>query len=119
MGEYDVANGLKMEQEEKQRKTRREREMGMRKGHEPRWFESETCGDTGERVWMPKKVKVRMGGKDSAREDQEQVERVEYWVERERVWNEVKEEKGKKGLWRDVEEIFVDEPEVVRRLVID
>jgi len=32
MGEYDVANGLKMEQEEKQRKTRREREMGMRKG---------------------------------------------------------------------------------------
>jgi len=62
---------------------------------------------------MPKKVKVR---KDDVREEQQE-ERVEYWVERERVWSEVKEEKGKKGLWRDVEEIFVDEPEVVRRLL--
>lgn len=118
MGEYDVANGLKMEQEEKQRKTKREREMGMRKGHEPRWFESGTCGDTGERVWMPKKVKVRKGGEGGVgEEEEEEEERVEYWVERERVWNEVKEEK--EVLWRDVEEIFIDEPEVVRRLVLD
>lgn len=115
MGEYDVANGLKMEQEEKQRKTKREREMGVRKGHEPRWFESGTCGDTGERVWMPKKVKVtvRVGG-----EEEEEEERVEYWVERERVWKDVKEEKKEEVLWRDVEEIFIDEPEVVRRFVL-
>lgn len=116
MGEYDVANGLKMEQEEKQRKTKREREMGVRKGHEPRWFESGTCGDTGERVWMPKKVKVtvRVGGE----EEEEEEERVEYWVERERVWKDVKEEKKEEVLWRDVEEIFIDEPEVVRRFVL-
>ena len=114
MGEYDAANGLKMKQEEKQRKTKREREMGVRKGHEPRWFESGTCGDTGERVWMPKKVKVRVGGEGGVEGEEE---RVEYWVERERVWNELKEEK-KEVLWRDVEDIFIDEPEVVRRFVL-
>jgi len=49
--------------------------------------------------------------------EEEEEERVEYWVERERVWNELKEEK-KEVLWRDVEDIFIDEPEVVRRFVL-
>jgi len=56
---------------------------------------------------------VRVGG-----EEEEEEERVEYWVERERVWKDVKEEKKEEVLWRDVEEIFIDEPEVVRRFVL-
>ncbi|KAF5346477.1 hypothetical protein D9756_010097 [Leucocoprinus leucothites] len=134
LGKYDLANDLKGEQEERQRRTRREREMGMREGHRARWFESRTCVDTGERVWMPKRVSVRMrvegGGRESekGREAEAVVEeeRVEYWVERERVWREV-EEGGEKeediedgdgqGRWKDVEEIFVQEPDIIRELV--
>ncbi|EKM77467.1 hypothetical protein AGABI1DRAFT_76921 [Agaricus bisporus var. burnettii JB137-S8] len=97
MGKYDLANELKMKQEERQRGTRKEREMGVRGEHRPRWFEARTDGDTGERVWMPKK------------EVRRREEEVEYWAERERVWRE-----GGFKRWKDVEEIFVEEPEVLR-----
>jgi len=47
--------------------------------------------DTGERVWYP----VRVG------------EVLEYWVERERVFRDG-------GGWKDVEDIFIEEPESIK-----
>lgn len=38
---------------------------------------------------------------------------LEYWVERERVW---KSGGGRRGEWKDVDDIFVDEPEEVTEL---
>jgi hypothetical protein len=107
MGKYDLANELKMRQEERQRLTRKEREMGVRDEHRPRWFEAKTDGDTGERVWMPRRVTVEvcMGGESDVREEEE----IEYWAERERVWKEGGDKK-----WLDVENIFIEEPEVMR-----
>jgi len=88
IGQYELANELKNEQEEKQRATRKAREEGVLAPHKPRWFTAETDGDTGERVWSPVRVNNAL----------------EYWIERERVWNEG-------GDWKDVEPIFVEERE--------
>ncbi|KAG1835395.1 Oxysterol-binding protein-domain-containing protein [Suillus subalutaceus] len=88
MGKYEFANGLKMQQEERQRATRRAREEGRAPPHRPRWFRAETDGDTGERVWAPS----RAG------------DRLEYWMERERVW-----EKGGRQPWKNVEPIFIED----------
>jgi hypothetical protein len=88
MGKYEFANGLKMQQEERQRATRRAREEGRAPPHRPRWFRAETDGDTGERVWAPS----RAG------------DRLEYWVEREKVW-----ENGGRQPWKDVEPIFIED----------
>ncbi|KXN88372.1 hypothetical protein AN958_07415 [Leucoagaricus sp. SymC.cos] len=132
LGRYDLANELKFRQEEKQRATRRERDMGRRKGHVPRWFVSDTCGDTGERVWMPKRTKVRMrvDTREDVREGEKEgegnvveEERVEYWVERERVWKEKQDanadgEEGK-GVWKGVEEIFIDDPQEIKELILN
>ncbi|KAJ3754392.1 Oxysterol-binding protein-domain-containing protein [Lentinula raphanica] len=98
MGFWDLANVLKGNQEEKQRERRRRRERELeglssdKYHHQPRWFRAETDGDTGERVWMP--VREDDSGK------------VEYWVERERIW--------RAGKWKNVEAIFIDEPEELR-----
>ncbi|KAG1880080.1 Oxysterol-binding protein [Suillus subluteus] len=86
MGKYELANGLKMQQEEQQQATQRAREEGHALPHRPRWFRAETDGDTGERVWAPS----RAG------------DMLEYWVERERV-----QEKGGRQPWKDVEPIFI------------
>ena len=88
MGRYELANDMKMRQEERQRETRRAREDGKEGAHRPRWFRAETDGDTGERVWTP----LREG------------ERVEYWVERERVWK-----MGGGKPWKGVDPIFIDD----------
>jgi len=90
-GKYEVANGLKNLQEEKQRATRKAREEGSLALHKPRWFVAETDGDTGERVWSP----MRQG--DS----------LEYWIERENVWKQ-----GGGVKWKDVESIFIEDPEM-------
>ncbi|ESK93404.1 oxysterol-binding protein [Moniliophthora roreri MCA 2997] len=95
-GYYEQANDLKLEQEEKQRATRRAREEGQLPPHRPRWFTAETDGDTGERVWTPSRVDGKL----------------EYWDERQKVWQQ--KQKGQKGNWKDVEAIFVDEPEFLR-----
>ncbi|KAF8898006.1 hypothetical protein CPB84DRAFT_1847921 [Gymnopilus junonius] len=100
LGKYELANELKTAQEEKQRGMRKAREEGKMEGHRPRWFVAETEGDTGERVWSP----LRNGEG-----------RVEYWVERERVWLAGGGDKGR-GEWKGVDDIFVEEPEVVREL---
>lgn len=137
LGQYELANDLKTAQEEKQRATRKLREMGDKQEHRPRWFREAVDGDTGERVWQP--VRAEDG-------------RVEYWVEREKVWKEGRQagllvedtgvgapggagvmvrkngpvavgpvaakavlEKAKvlQAKWKDVEPIFVEEPEQI------
>lgn len=97
LGKYELANQLKQDQEEKQRAIRRAREEGSMPPHRPRWFTAETDGDTGERVWSPSRTPD---------------EKVEYWVERERVWRE-----GGNKPWKDVDPIFIDEPAVVTQLL--
>lgn len=87
---------MKNAQEEKQRATRKAREEGRLKPHRPRWFNAETDGDTGERVWTPSRVD---GG-------------LEYWRERERVWNE---KKNGTAEWKDVDHIFIDEPDFIQK----
>lgn len=94
MGKYEIANGLKNEQEEKQRATRKQRELGELPPHKPRWFTAETDGDTGERVWTPSRLE------DGS---------MEYWAERERVW-----QMGGNQPWPDVAPIFIDEPDFMR-----
>ncbi|THU98961.1 hypothetical protein K435DRAFT_720157 [Dendrothele bispora CBS 962.96] len=96
LGYYELANDLKQSQEEKQRSTRKAREEGKVPPHRPRWFTAETDGDTGERVWTPSRINGTL----------------EYWQEREKVWKE-KQEKGP-GQWKDVEPIFIEEPDVIR-----
>lgn len=86
MGQYELANKLKNEQEEKQRSIRKAREEGVLAPHKPRWFTAETDGDTGERVWSPARVNNTL----------------EYWRERERVWKEG----GRQ--WKDVDSIFIE-----------
>lgn len=99
LGKYEFANDLKGRQEELQRSTRRAREEGRMMPHRPRWFAAETDGDTGERVWMPSRV----GGA------------LEYWVERERVWKETVGHSNDAGrAWKDVEPIFIEEPESIK-----
>ncbi|TFK62382.1 hypothetical protein BDN72DRAFT_827523 [Pluteus cervinus] len=104
LGKYELANDLKGMQEEKQRGIRKRREEGVVKEHRPRWFMPKTDGDTGERVWAP----VRVGGQGGAGGVEEEG-RLEYWVERERVWKEgaVK--------WKDVDPIFIEEPQEIAR----
>ena len=94
LGLYELANSLKQSQEEKQREIRKAREEGKLKPHRPRWFTAETDGDTGERVWEP--VRIDDGSDDKP---------LEYWVERERVWK-----LGGHQKWKDVDDIFVEEP---------
>ncbi|KIP04311.1 hypothetical protein PHLGIDRAFT_93663 [Phlebiopsis gigantea 11061_1 CR5-6] len=91
LGRYEHANALKNKQEEFQRATRKAREEGRAAAHRPRWFSAETEPDTGERVWSP----ARVGNK------------LEYWVERERVWNE--KSGGKADNWKAVDKIFIDD----------
>jgi oxysterol-binding protein 1 len=97
LGYYELANDLKQQQEEKQRATRKAREERKLPPHRPRWFTAETDGDTGERVWTPLRVE---GGL------------LEYWKERERVWNEKQEGQGSTR-WKDVDSIFIDEPDII------
>lgn len=96
LGKYDLANGLKQAQEEKQRAIRRAREDGTMSPHRPRWFVAETDGDTGERVWNP----VRVDGWQ-----------LEYWAEREKVWKA-----GGNMPWNGVDDIFIEEPKDVNDL---
>jgi hypothetical protein len=91
LGKYELANGLKTAQEEKQRATRRAREEGRLPSHKPRWFTAETDRDTGERVWSPVLA--------------EGTQHLEYWQERERVWKE-----GGNVPWDGVDHIFIEEP---------
>jgi oxysterol-binding protein 1 len=88
VGRYEHANTLKTEQEEYQRAMRKAREDGRQPPHHPRWFSAETDGDTGERVWSP----LRIG------------EDVAYWVERDKAYY-----LGGKGVWPDVDRIFIDD----------
>lgn len=53
----------------------------------PRWFTAETDGDTGERVWAPQRIN----------------DELEYWAEREAVW-----QTGGKKQWKDVDRIFIE-----------
>jgi len=99
LGKYELANELKQSQEEKQRSIRRGREEGKIPPHRPRWFVAETEPDTGERVWNPLRVSDH---------------NLEYWVERERVWKAGGIEKAR---WKDVEGIFIDEPQEVRAMM--
>jgi hypothetical protein len=100
LGKYEFANDLKGQQEDLQRATRRARDEGRVKPHRPRWFTAETDGDTGERVWTPSRVG----------------EVLEYWVERERVWKAtVKTKKDGRQEWKDVDSIFIEEPESIRQ----
>lgn len=120
LGKYDLANELKQRQEEKQRATRKARETGEREPHRPRWFVAETDGDTGERVWVPKRLKVRVriadntnkGGSGSGGEESVVEEKVEYWAERERIWRAREAGKSREEVvWKEVEEIFIEEPD--------
>ncbi|KAM6495221.1 Oxysterol-binding domain containing protein [Amanita muscaria] len=98
LGKYDLANTLKIMQEEKQRAVRKAREEGRVPPHRPRWFVAETDGDTGERVWSP--VRIKDGGE------------LEYWVQRERVHNEG----GRTEKWTCVDDIFIEEPQEIKGL---
>ncbi|KAF9471861.1 hypothetical protein BDN70DRAFT_887641 [Pholiota conissans] len=97
LGKYELANELKQQQEEKQRSIRKAREDGSLPPHRPRWFTAETDGDTGERVWSP----VRANNFQ-----------LEYWTMREKVWKE-----GGHRPWNGVDDIFIEEPEVVKDLL--
>lgn len=88
MGKYERANDLKIKQEEKQRATRRAREEGRIPPHQPRWFTTQTDGDTGERVWTPSRIG----------------DALEYWAERERIWR-----LGGNQPWKNVDPIFIDD----------
>ena len=79
--EYDLAQELKSANEDKQRMTRKLRAEGKLPPHEPRWFNSGTDEDSGERMWRPKRA-----------DDGE----VLFWAERE------------KKDWSGVEPIFVE-----------
>lgn len=92
LGKYEDANTLKLKQEEKQRATRKAREEGRIPPHRPRWFTAETEPDTKQRYWAPSKIK----------------EELEYWVERERVW-EAKTSGIEDVTWKRVEGIFIDD----------
>lgn len=90
LGRYERANELKSEQEDFQRVTRRKRELGEIPPHRPRWFEAKTEPDTGERYWAP----IRQG------------EQLEYWYQRERVFDA--KSVGQPFGWEGVDNIFLD-----------
>ncbi|TFK33757.1 Oxysterol-binding protein-domain-containing protein [Crucibulum laeve] len=94
IGKYEEANGLKHDQEEKQREIRKAREQGRLPLHKPRWFRAETDGDTGERVWTPVRINEH---------------ELEYWAEREKAWKN-----GGDKAWTDVQPIFIEEPDFIK-----
>ncbi|KAJ8082725.1 hypothetical protein PM082_008581 [Marasmius tenuissimus] len=98
IGYYEQANTLKQDQEEKQRATRKLREQGDLPPHKPRWFTAETDGDSGDRVWTPSRVDGQL----------------EYWQERHKIW-EQKQSGSKDVGWKDVEPIFIDEPDFLQK----
>ncbi|KAL7418318.1 hypothetical protein Q5752_006776 [Cryptotrichosporon argae] len=83
--EYDKAQMLKTANEEKQRETRKQRADGRLPPHEPRWFTASTDGDSGERLWQPKR-------------DAETGE-VRFWKMREDA----------QASWNDIDHIFVED----------
>lgn len=91
MGKYEHANDLKNKQEDLQRVTRRAREEGLLPPHKPRWFTAETEPDTGERVWAPATLDNKL----------------EYWVEREKVWKG--NQSGTEPTWNEVDRIFIED----------
>ncbi|KZT00876.1 uncharacterized protein LAESUDRAFT_731808 [Laetiporus sulphureus 93-53] len=91
IGKYEYANDLKNKQEEFQRAIRRAREEGRLPPHRPRWFTARTEADTGERVWEPAKIN----------------EELEYWIERDKIWDA--KQKGKSVSWKGVDRIFIED----------
>ena len=90
-GKYELANVLKIKQEEFQRATRKKRDEGHVPPHRPRWFSATTDTDSRERVWTPSRI-----GDD---------EDLEYWNVREAIWKE----SGGVGMgWPGVENIFIE-----------
>ena len=91
-GQYELANTLKIRQEEYQRSTRKKREEGLVPPHRPRWFNATTDSDSRERVWAP--VRVDESGP------------LDYWTTREKLWQE---SSGKGKLpWPGVDDIFIE-----------
>ncbi|EIW72252.1 hypothetical protein TREMEDRAFT_70659 [Tremella mesenterica DSM 1558] len=82
--EYDKAQELKTQNEEKQRLTRKLRAEGKLPPHESRWFYPSRDTDSGERVWIPRRTESG---------------EVLFWAERERAL-ETK--------WANVDHIFVE-----------
>ncbi|TIB39424.1 hypothetical protein E3P86_01126 [Wallemia ichthyophaga] len=93
IGLYDLANDLKIRNEEKQRGTRKEREMGKLPPHKPRWFNAVQDPDTGERVWMPTTTKTDNGHNQ-----------IEYWSERESVGRSRREGDSERQ-FKDVDDV--------------
>lgn len=106
-GKYELANVLKIQQEEHQRSTRKKRDEGMLPPHRPRWFTATTDTDSRERVWAPIRVNGNGGtlvahGGEGCGEGM-----LEYWSVRSDV---VKESAGVNGgsLWPGVVDIFIE-----------
>ncbi|RXW22360.1 hypothetical protein EST38_g3497 [Candolleomyces aberdarensis] len=97
LGQFEEANGLKIAQEERQRAIRKAREEGKMAPHQPRWFMAETEVDTGDRVWSP------LRAPDNG---------VEYWAEREKAYLQ-----GGNVPWKNVDNIFIEEPAFIRELM--
>ncbi|GJE89289.1 oxysterol-binding protein-domain-containing protein [Phanerochaete sordida] len=91
LGKYERANELKQKQEEFQRAVRKAREEGRAPPHRPRWFSATTEPDTGERVWAPARVDNKL----------------EYWIERERIYKE--KTSGHEEKWKAVDRIFIED----------
>ena len=91
LGKYERANELKQKQEEFQRAVRKAREEGRAPPHRPRWFSATTEPDTGERVWAPARVDNKL----------------EYWIERERIYKE--KSAGHEEKWKAVDRIFIED----------
>lgn len=90
LGLYEQANGLKSEQEDFQRATRKQRETGQLPPHAPRWFTASLEPDSGERYWVP----IMQG------------DQLEYWHQRERI---VKAHKSAAPVeWKGIDPIFVE-----------
>ncbi|GBE78765.1 hypothetical protein SCP_0116570 [Sparassis crispa] len=91
LGNYEHANNLKNKQEDLQRVTRRARDEGRLPPHRPRWFTKRIEPDTHERIWAPSTIDYRL----------------EYWLEREKIWQARKS--GTEAVWKDVDRIFIDD----------
>lgn len=92
-GKYELANTLKIRQEEFQRATRKKREEGLVPAHRPRWFTATTDTDSRERVWAPSRT-------------DDDAQSLEYWAVRRELWKTGGGESD--ASWPGVEKIFID-----------
>lgn len=104
-GKFDEANDLKIQLEDLQRTTRRQREAGELPPHQPRWFTRTLDPDSNDTLWAPHKDTIETKSATQER----LVEVPDYWLVRDKVGcARLQAHDESASQWPNVEHVFGD-----------